>query len=296
MKTVIIDETRDDLLTESGKLLFKSYQLANESCQDTYKRLAENFGSDVTSAQDIYDMVSKHQVTFATPIMKQSGISNQYSSCCVMRMDDDSTSIRECVSEAAHAGSLGYGLGVDMGVLRANRSKIGNYGVSPGPIGFIKMLEASTIVWTQAGGRPVSACVFVPWYHQDIADIAVLKSNGGTDETRARRLKYAIKIDDVFIERVQKNETVTLVERPAIFETLHGDEFRKAYEEFERQNQDKPKMNARDLWKLILKERVETGNIYLFHKDNTNKLSMFDEIITQSNLCTEITLPTIIKE
>jgi len=125
--------------------------------------------------------------------------------------------------------------------------------------------------------------------------LIVLKNNSGTEENRARQLKYAVKINDLLIERALNNQDVTLfnpVKVPKLFGIV-GDEFVKQYLEYEQDpNVGGKKISARKILEMIMKERVETGNIYLYHEENVNLTSMLNRYINSSNLCTEITLPS----
>ena len=126
-------------------------------------------------------------------------------------------------------------------------------------------------------------------------ELIVLKSNSGTEENRARQLKYAVKINDLLIERALNDENITLfnpLKTPKLFNIV-GEEFNKQYCEYENDpNIVKKQVPARKILEMIMKERVETGNIYLFHEENVNQPSMLNRYINSSNLCTEITLPS----
>ncbi|MBO6073008.1 hypothetical protein J6P59_05315 [bacterium] len=126
-------------------------------------------------------------------------------------------------------------------------------------------------------------------------ELVVLKNNNGTEENRARFLKYGVKINQLFIDRVLKDEYISLFNPKDVPELLNtfGEEFNNFYKKYE-DNPDIQKVviKARDLMGLILKERAETGNIYLFHIENVNQSSLLNRYINSSNLCTEITLPS----
>ncbi|MBR2651713.1 hypothetical protein IKD48_02880 [bacterium] len=126
-------------------------------------------------------------------------------------------------------------------------------------------------------------------------ELIVLKSNSGTEENRARQLKYAVKINDLLIQRALNDENITLfnpLKTPKLFNVV-GDEFNHQYCEYENDpNIPKKQVPARKILEMIMKERVETGNIYLFHEENVNQTSMLNRYINSSNLCTEITLPS----
>jgi ribonucleotide reductase alpha subunit len=121
-----------------------------------------------------------------------------------------------------------------------------------------------------------------------VFDILSLKSNGGTDENRARGLQYAVKLNDYFIQKVINDEEVILFDpkdAPDLIAKV-GDEFNSTYENYLlRNNIRRKKVKARELWEKIFKERSETGNIYLFHEENVNNTSMLNRYVGSSNLC-----------
>jgi ribonucleoside-diphosphate reductase alpha chain len=122
-----------------------------------------------------------------------------------------------------------------------------------------------------------------------------MKSNGGTDENRARGLQYAIKLNQYFIDAVINDTDITLFDPKDASELIgkFGNEFIQTYKMYEAKSTVRKKtLKARDLWEKLFKERSETGNIYLFHEENVNETTMLNRYIGSSNLCTEITLPS----
>lgn len=139
-----------------------------------------------------------------------------------------------------------------------------------------------------------SLAVYFDWYHLDVFDILSLKSNGGTEENRARGLQYAIKMHQYFLDAVMADEEIHLFD-PKDVTDLNGkvgEEFNALYEKHKTRNIKKKVIKARDLWYDIIKQRTETGNIYLFHYENVNESTLLNRYIGSSNLCTEITLPS----
>ena len=123
----------------------------------------------------------------------------------------------------------------------------------------------------------------------------VLKSNTGTEENRARQLKYSVKINDLLIKRTLRDEDITLFDPKDVPELLtsFGEEFEKKYIEYEQKaGLRKQVMPAKDVVALIFKERAETGNIYLFHEENVNQATLLNRYVNSSNLCCEIVLPS----
>lgn len=137
--------------------------------------------------------------------------------------------------------------------------------------------------------------VYFSWWHLDVYDILSLKSNGGTDENRARGLMYGLKINKLFVDAILEDKEVYLFD-PKDTKRLVGavgDEFEEAYNYYVKKSSiKKKKIKARDLWEKSIKERSETGNIYLFHEENVNESTLLNRYIGSSNLCTEIVLPS----
>lgn len=245
----------------------------------------------------MYDVLSQHQATLATPIMINSGSERQQlSSCILSQVDDNTTSIMNTAKNIAIYSKYKGGTAVDVSKLRASGSYIyGNGGFSSGPVPFIKILESTIKAFNQGSMRPGACCIYFNWWHKNVFELIVLKNNGGTEENRARQLKYAIKLNELFIQRVLDNETITLFDPNQVTDLygLYGEQFAKKYIEYEQKcNSKQQKINARILMGAIFKERAETGNIYLFHEENVNSESLLNRYINSSNLCTEITLPS----
>lgn len=271
--------------------------------QHTYMRIAmalfyqEDKTHRLEYVKSFYYYLSQHFFTVSTPISMNSGTPNmQLSSCVLSKMDDDANSIMDTVHDIAIYSKNKGGNAIDVSELRASGSYIlGNNGFSSGPVPFLKIVEATIKAFNQGSERPGVCCVYYQWWHQNFPELIVLKNNSGTEENRARQLKYAVKINDLLIERALNNQDVTLfnpVKVPKLFGIV-GDEFVKQYLEYEQDpNVGGKKISARKILEMIMKERVETGNIYLYHEENVNLTSMLNRYINSSNLCTEITLPS----
>jgi len=272
--------------------------------QFTYMRVAMSLNYNISNkiermevVKNLYDDLSLHHYTLATPIMLNAATKNaNLASCVLSRMADDSNSILDTYHNLGIYSKNKGGTAVDISLLRAAGSYIkGNQGQSSGAVPFIKGIESIMKAWNQGGKRPGSCVVYFQWWHYDALDLIVLKNNGGTDENRARGLKYAVKLNNLFMDRIMKGEEVTLFDPkdvPELFD-ITGEEFETKYREYEaRQWGKKTRISARKLWHKIMKERVETGNIYLFHEENVNSHNMLNRYINSSNLCVEITEPS----
>ena len=241
-----------------------------------------------------YNDLSFGEYTEATPKWLNSLTKNpQMASCCLHQMDDSIESINETIANIGQYSKYGGGNAVDISSLRSRNSTIGTNGKSSGPIPFIKHIESSINAYNQLGARPGACVVTFPWWHFNVMEMLELKDEGGVESARARNLQYSIKINRLFLERIQSGEDITLFDPKEAKEllTLHGESFNKAYIEFEQKGLGK-KISAREVAYKLAQIRAETGNLYIFFDENANEKTPFKEKITQSNLCTEIFLPT----
>lgn len=305
-----INTENDYLFTYKALIFFTRKYCLNysknkklELPQHTYMRIAmslfykEDKAKRIQYVKEFYNYLSTHHFTVSTPISMNSGTINmQLSSCVLSKMDDDADSIMDSIHDIAIYSKNKGGNAIDISRLRASGSYIlGNNGFSSGPVPFLKIVEATIKAFNQGSERPGVCCAYYQWWHYNFQELIVLKNNSGTEENRARQLKYAVKINDLLIDRALKDEMVTLfnpIKVPKLFD-LVGKEFDQQYIEYENDpNAGGKKIAARKILEMIMKERVETGNIYLFHEENVNTVSMLNRYINSSNLCTEITLPS----
>jgi ribonucleoside-diphosphate reductase alpha chain len=245
-----------------------------------------------------YNAISTHYINIPTPVM--AGVRTplrQFASCVLVDSDDTLPSIFSSDMAIGRYVAQRAGIGINAGRIRGINSKIrGGEVQHTGVIPFLKKFEATVKCCTQNGVRGGSATVHFPIWHQEIEDIIVLKNNKGTEDNRARKLDYSIQLSKLFYERFINNGDITLFsphEVPGLYEAFGTDKFDKLYEEYERKTSiNKRKVRAQDLFMSILKERAETGRIYIMNIDHCNTHSSFKDMIRMSNLCQEITLPT----
>ena len=246
-----------------------------------------------------YDATSKHKINIPTPIM--AGVRTplrQFASCVLVDVDDTLDSIFSSDMAIGRYVSQRAGIGINSGRIRGINSKIrGGEVQHTGVIPFLKKFEATVRCCTQNGIRGGSATVFFPIWHQEIEDIIVLKNNKGTEDNRVRKLDYGIQISKIFYERFIRNEEITLFSPHDVldlYDAFGTDRFDDLYVGYER-NESIPRktIGAQELFLDLLKERAETGRIYIMNIDHCNSHSSFVDQITMSNLCMEITLPTI---
>ena len=189
------------------------------------------------------------------------------------------------------------GIGINAGRIRGINSKIrGGEVQHTGVVPFLKKFEATVRCCTQNGIRGGSATVHFPIWHQEIRDIIVLKNNKGTEDNRVRKLDYSIQLSALFYQRFIDNEQITLFsphDVPNLFDSFGSPEFDELYRTYEADESiPKTTIGAQELILELLKERAETGRIYIMNIDHCNTHSSFKDKVYMSNLCQEITLPT----
>ena len=245
-----------------------------------------------------YDAISTYKINIPTPIM--AGVRTplrQFASCVLVDSDDSLDSIFSSDMAIGRYVAQRAGIGINAGRIRGLGSKIrGGEVQHTGVIPFLKKFETTVRCCTQNGVRGGSATVHFPIWHQEIEDIIVLKNNKGTEDNRVRKLDYSIQISELFYKRFLNNEDITLFsphEVDGLYEAFGTPEFDELYEKYERATSiPKTKISARELFTDILKERAETGRIYIMNIDHSNSHSSFLDKVNMSNLCQEITLPT----
>ena len=305
-----INPDNDYLFTYKSLSIFNKKYCLNysknkkfELPQHTYMRIAMTlFYKEVARDRlhfviEFYKLLSGHYFTLATPIMLNAGTPHmQLSSCVLSKMGDSAESIMDTTKDIAIYSKNKGGNAVDISEIRASGSYIlGNNGISSGPVPFIKIIESTIKAFNQGSDRPGVCCVYFQWWHMNFEELVVLKSNSGTEENRARQLKYSVKINDLLIKRALANQDVALFNPSDVPKLigLWGKEFEEEYERYEALDYlPKKIMPARKILELLFKERVENGNIYLFHEENVNNASLLNRYINSSNLCCEITLPS----
>jgi ribonucleoside-diphosphate reductase alpha chain len=245
-----------------------------------------------------YDAISKHKINIPTPIM--AGVRTplrQFASCVLVDVDDTLDSIFSSDMAIGRYVAQRAGIGINAGRIRGINSKIrGGEVQHTGVVPFLKKFESTVRCCTQNGIRGGSATVHFPIWHQEIEDIIVLKNNKGTEDNRVRKLDYSIQISKLFYERFIKNQEITLFsphDVPGLYDAFGTDSFDELYVGYE-QDQSIPgkKIGAQDLILDLLKERAETGRVYIMNIDHCNSHSSFKDKVNMSNLCQEITLPT----
>jgi len=250
-----------------------------------------------------YDASSNFKISLPTPIM--AGVrtpTRQFSSCVLIETDDDLDSISAASGAIVKYVSQRAGIGINAGKIRALGSPIrGGEATHTGCIPFFKHFHTAVKSCSQGGVRGGAATLFYPLWHLEVEGLIVLKNNTGTDENRIRHLDYGVQFNGLMYERFLKDENITLFspnDVPGLYDSFFADQkkFKKLYEKYEKDDSiRKQQISARELFAMFMKERANTGRIYLQNVDHCNTHGAFDPSqapIKQSNLCMEITLPT----
>ena len=309
----IIDHDRDYIFTFAGlRQVLDKYLVQDrtngimyETPQFMYLLIAATIFSRypketrMSYVKKYYDATSKHRINIPTPIM--AGVRTplrQYASCVLIDANDSLDSIFSSDMAIGRYVAQRAGIGINAGRIRGLNSKIRGGEVShTGVIPFLKKFEATVRCCTQNGIRGGSATVHFPIWHQEIEDIMVLKNNKGTEDNRVRRLDYSIQLSKLFYERFIQNGVITLFsphDVPGLYEVFGTEAFDELYVHYENDpNVPKHQVGAQELILDLLKERAETGRIYIMNLDHCNSHSSFLDKVEMSNLCQEITLPTV---
>ncbi|MDC1290528.1 ribonucleoside-diphosphate reductase subunit alpha [Candidatus Thioglobus sp.] len=250
-----------------------------------------------------YDASSNFKISLPTPIM--AGVrtpTRQFSSCVLIETDDDLDSISAASGAIVKYVSQRAGIGINAGKIRAIGSPIrGGEATHTGCIPFFKHFHTAVKSCSQGGVRGGAATLFYPLWHLEVESLLVLKNNTGTDENRIRHLDYGVQFNGLMYERFLKDSVITLFspnDVPGLYDSFFADQkkFKKLYEKYESDDSiRKESIKARDLFAMFMKERANTGRIYLQNVDHCNTHGAFNPEyapIRQSNLCMEITLPT----
>ena len=254
--------------------------------------------------KDYYECASDGHFTLATPVLAGLGTTTkQFSSCVLITSDDTLDSIFAAGEMMAKYASKRAGIGLEIGRIRPLGAPIRNGEIKhTGMIPFLKKWFGDLRSCSQGGVRNASCTVTFPIWHYQFEDLIVLKNNQGTEETRVRQMDYSVVVNKMFWNRYKNNDNITLfdpAEVPDMYEAYYRDseEFERLYNLYEHKKGLRKKvLPAVEVFKNgVLKERTDTGRIYLVNIDNVINQGPFDTKVNpiyQSNLCQEILLPT----
>ena len=307
-----IDHDRDFMFTYAGlRQVVDKYLVQDRSTGEVYETpqfmyimIALTIFRDypketrLSYVKRYYDAISKHRINIPTPIM--AGVRTplrQFASCVLVDVDDTLDSIFSSDMAIGKYVAQRAGIGINAGRIRGINSKIrGGEVQHTGVVPFLKKFESTVRCCTQNGIRGGSATVHFPIWHIEIEDILVLKNNKGTEDNRVRKLDYSIQLSKIFYERFITDGEISLFsphDVPGLYDSFGTDRFDDLYVGFERDESIPRKtVGAQELFLDLLKERAETGRIYIMNIDHCNSHSSFKDKVNMSNLCQEITLPT----
>ena len=315
----MLDHSKDEEYSYAAiEQLIEKYLVKNRATKETYEtpqirymvaaatvfHKEEPNSSRMRYIKEYYNCASDGLFTLATPVLAGLGTpTKQFSSCVLIRSDDDLDSIFASGEMMAKYASKRAGIGLEIGRLRPLGSPIrGGEIMHTGMIPFLKKWFGDLRSCSQGGIRNASATVFYPIWHHQFDDLIVLKNNQGTEETRVRHMDYGVVLSAFFWRRFKNKENITFFdpnEVPDLYEAFYKNTalFEELYVRYEKRKDLRKKvMSAEEVFKSgILKERTDTGRIYLVFIDNVQNQGPFDpeyHTIYQSNLCCEILLPT----
>ena len=308
----IIDHERDYLFTYAGlRQIVDKYLVQDRSSGALYETpqfmyllisatIFSKYPKEVRLdyVKKYYDAISRHKINIPTPIM--AGVRTplrQYASCVLVDIDDTLDSIFTSDMAIGRYVAQRAGIGINAGRIRGINAKIrGGEVQHTGVVPFLKKFESTVRCCTQNGIRGGSATVHFPIWHQEIRDIIVLKNNKGTEDNRVRKLDYSIQISKLFYERFIENKEISLFsphDVPGLYDSFGSELFDELYCTYESDESiPKTRIGAQELILALLKERAETGRLYIMNIDHCNSHSSFLDKVEMSNLCQEITLPT----
>jgi len=314
----IIDHEKDESYSYAAiEQLIEKYLVRNRATKKIYEtpqvrymvaaatvmHCEEPLSARMKLIKEYYNAASDGLFTLATPVLAGLGTpTKQFSSCVLIRSDDDLDSIFASGEMMAKYASKRAGIGLEIGRLRPLGSPIrGGEIMHTGMVPFLKKWFGDLRSCSQGGIRNASCTVYFPIWHYQFDDLIVLKNNQGTEETRVRHLDYAVVLSALFWRRFKNKENITFFdpnEVPDLYEAFYANTplFEELYVKYEKKTGLRKKViSAEEVFKGgILKERTDTGRIYLMYTDNVQNQGPFDpktHPIYQSNLCAEVVLP-----
>ena len=289
-------------------LLTKRYLLTNELPQEAYLTCALLLASKeqpevrLTVARAFYEAIAQRKISLATPILANLRIpQGSLSSCFIIGMDDNLESIFAEITNAARISKNGGGVGVNVSRIRATGSWVmGKENASGGVIPWIKLLNDTAIAVNQGGRRAGAVTIGLDIWHLDVPEFLEMQAENGDRRRKAYDVFPQLVIVDEFMRRVEAKEKWTLVDPYEVKEQLGielaqewGDDFEAAYQTIEAELGKKIKLykqvDARELFKHIMRSQVETGMPYLAFKDTINRANpnKHEGYIPGVNLCCE---------
>ncbi|MGQ9865253.1 MAG: ribonucleoside-diphosphate reductase subunit alpha [Pseudanabaenaceae cyanobacterium] len=290
-------------------LLSKRYLLPNELPQEAFLTCAlllavnEPSGERMEWAKRFYEAIARRRLSLATPILANLRVpGGSLASCFITMMDDNLESIFATITDTARISKNGGGVGVNVSRIRATGSTVmGKPNASGGVIPWVKLLNDTAIAVNQGGRRAGAVTVSLDIWHLDVPEFLECQTENGDQRRKAYDIFPQLVIPDEFMRRVEASSDWTLVDPYEVrtklgFELaeLWGDRFEKAYELVESAAKDgiltlTKTVNARELFKEVMRRQVETGMPYRAFKDTMNRANPNQHAgyIPCTNLCTE---------
>ena len=275
-----VDYSRDNLFDDLGRKRLKESYMKDEeqSPQERFAFVSKTFGSNQEHAQRLYEYSSKHWLSYSTPILSfgrsRRGLPI---SCFLPYLHDSAEGLVDCLSEVNWLSMLGGGIGIGLGIRSADDK-------STGIMPHLRTYDASSLAYRQGRTRRGSYAAYLDISHPDIPLFLDMRKPTGDPNMRALNLHHGINITDDFMQLVEK-----AMLDPNADDSWH---FRDPHD-----NTIRDTVSAKELWQQVLEMRMLTGEPYIHFIDTSNRaMPQFQKDlglkITQSNLCSEIILPT----
>ena len=309
-----IDAGRDELFTYSGlDLLLKRYVIQTwqheplETPQEMFMGIALHLAMEEATnrmhwVKKFYDMLSRLEVTMATPTLSNARKPHhQLSSCFIDTVPDSLEGIYRSIANFSQVSKFGGGMGLYFGKVRASGSAIRGFeGAAGGVIRWIKLVNDTAVAVDQLGMRQGAAAVYLDAWHKDLPEFLQLRTNNGDERLKAHDIFPAICYPDLFWKMARENldqdwtllcPHEILTKKGYALEDFYGDDWEIRYKDCVNDPQlSKRHILLKDLVRMILKSAVETGTPFVFNRDSVNRANPNPHtgMIYCSNLCTEI--------
>ncbi|ECJ9745243.1 ribonucleoside-diphosphate reductase subunit alpha [Listeria monocytogenes] len=314
----LIDPEKDKLFTYNGLYLLATRYLATDSERNVYELPQERWltialylmqnepkEKRMKLVEEAYWALSNLYMTVATPTLANAGkVGGQLSSCFIDTVDDSLQGIYDSNTDVARVSKHGGGVGAYLGYVRSTGSAIrGVKGASGGVIPWIKQLNNTAVSVDQLGQRKGAIAVYLDVFHKDIESFLDLRLNNGDQRLRAHDVFTAVCIPDIFMEAVERRGEWYLFDPHEVkakkgwylqdfYDESKGEgTFREKYEELVADETISKKIvKAIDIMKRIMMSQLETGNPFIFYRDEVNRMNpnKHEGMVYSSNLCTEI--------
>ena len=309
-----IDSERNKLLNYSGlDLLLKRYVIKNysgkviERVQEMFLGIALHLAMPEKEdrlmwVRRIYDLLSKLEVTMATPTLSNSRKpSHQLSSCFIDTIPDSLDGIYRSLDNFSQVSKFGGGMGMYFGKVRATGGNIRGFkGVAGGVIRWMRLVNDTAVAVDQLGMRQGAVAVYLDVWHKDLPEFLQLRTNNGDDRMKAHDIFPAICYPDLFWKMAEEdmnqnwllfcpNEIMRI--KGYCLEDCYGEEWERKYLDcVNDQRLSRRVISIKDIVRLILRSAVETGTPFTFNRDTVNRANpnAHKGMIYCSNLCTEI--------